>query len=69
MNNNTKKDSLRSSSCSILQIQDLKQERDGGVDGDGDGDGAGARCVVVVMVMASFSSSSCLDGVEVLVEI
>jgi hypothetical protein len=51
------------------------RERDGGVDGgvvgdgDGDGDGAGARYVVVVMVMASFSSSSCFDGVEVLVEI
>jgi hypothetical protein len=31
--------------------------------------GVGAWCVVVVMVMASFSSSLCLDGVDVLVEI
>jgi hypothetical protein len=34
-----------------------------------DGDDASAQCVVVVMVMASFSSSSCFDGVKVLMEI
>ena len=42
-----------------------KREGDGGVDGDGVGDEAGARCVVVVM--ASFSSSSCLDALMVMV--
>jgi hypothetical protein len=56
----------------MFNLINIKYKRDGDecVDGDGDGDGdeVGTRCVVLVMVMPSFSSS-CLDGVEMLMEI
>ena len=41
-----------------------KREGDGGVDGDGDDDGDDDRYVVVT---SSFSSSSCLDALMVMV--
>ena len=46
-----------------LTITKHKRKGDGGIDGDGD-DGDGDRCVVV---MSSFSSSSCLDALMVMV--